>query len=505
MGTLVVVAGIAQHQGLELVHGPVRKEAVRQVAIAVLGPRRKRVGFLRIPPGTPSAVNRHAHLLAHLRLAVGVEEFEPHFDLAVLPSIGTRVRITLKHLTAGVEHTRAHANEVAVLEIEVRSRGRQRDDGQVMRDPEKITAQRLRTGTRLEVGLGPNHHGSLDANRTHPRRRNHRHRVAIGRVANQSVGRGPAQFQYHFGPRGVEARIDREHRRRQRRPHRSGPIGSGRRGLRFGIHHPLPGLEIGWTAERLVRPEARHGYLIDRSSEGIAQCQGLTGGIDAKIRMQLVGRPQAVETRGINHEGFTGLNPPFRETPSPWFQRVVGEAKSPERYGPILRVEHLDPIPERPRGIREDRRVVAHHLGDLQQSGGVSFGQDPIEERWRCRRWRNEHLEPPRCQLAHRGCRIQRPHHWGLPPCGDLHPMGLCVDGISGEPESDPSRGGPLERLAQDDRRLRCLSPEPRGNGGGPKDRSKPPPEWSMRHNRLSNFLARRIQTAFRFFSNAGE
>jgi hypothetical protein len=52
---------------------------------------------------------------------------------------------------------------------------------------------------------------------------------------------------------------------------------------------------------------------------------------------------------------------------------------------------------------------------------------------------------------------------------------------------------------------LRCLSREPRGNGGGPKDRSKPPPAWSMRHNRLSNFLARRIQTAFRFFSNAGE
>ncbi len=83
--------------------------------------------------------------------------------------------------------------------------------------------------------------------------------------------------------------------------------------------------------------------------------------------------------------------------------------------------------------------------------------------------------------------------------------MGLRIDGIGGEPESDPSRGGPLDRLAQDDRCLRCLSREPRGNGGGPKDRSKPPPAWSMRHSRLSSFLARRIHTAFRFFSNAGE
>ena len=329
MGALVVVAGIAQHQGLELVHRPVRKEAVRQVAIAVLGPRRKRIRLLRIPPGTPAAINRHAHLLPNLRLAVGVEEFEPHFDLAVLPSIGPRVRITLKHLPAGIDHTGAHANQVAVLEIEVRGRGRQRDHRQVMGDPEEIAAHRLRAGPSFQVGLGPNHHGPLDANRTYPSRRHHRHRVAVRRVADQSVGRGPAQFQHHLGTRDVKPRIDREHRRRQRRPHRHSPIGRARRGLRFGVHHPLAGFRIRGAAERLVRPEARHGHLIDRSSEGIAQGHRLASGIDAEIRMQLVGRPHAVETRGINHEGFTGLDPTFRESPSSRFQRAVGEGESP--------------------------------------------------------------------------------------------------------------------------------------------------------------------------------
>ena len=255
-----------------------------------------------------------------------------------------------------------------------------------MGDPEEIAAHRLRAGPSFQVGLGPNHHGPLDANRTHPRRRDDRHRVAVRRVADQSVGRGPAQFQHHLGTRDVKPRIDREHRRRQRRPHRHSPIGRARRGLRFGVHHPLAGFRIRGAAERLVRPEARHGHLIDRSSEGIAQGHRLASGIDAEIRMQLVGRPHAVETRGINHEGFTGLDPPFRQSPSSRFQRAVGEGESPQRNGPILRVEHFDPIPEGPGGIREDRRIVAHHLGDLQQSGGVCFCQDPIEERQRCGR-----------------------------------------------------------------------------------------------------------------------
>ena len=125
VGALVVVAGIAQHQSLELVHRSVRKEAVRQVAIPVLGPCRKRVGLLRITPRTPSAIHRHPHLLTNLRLAVGIEEFETHLDLPILPGVGPRVRITLKHLPAGVQHTGAHANEIAVLEVEVRGRRRQ--------------------------------------------------------------------------------------------------------------------------------------------------------------------------------------------------------------------------------------------------------------------------------------------------------------------------------------------------------------------------------------------
>ena len=184
----------------------------------------------------------------------------------------------------------------------------------------------------------------------------------------------------------MKPRIDREHRRRQRRPHRHSPIGRARRGLRFGVHHPLAGFRIRGASERLVRPEARHGYLVDDPPDRIAQGHRLASGIDAEIRMQLVGRHHAVETRGINHEGFTGLDPSFRESPSTRFQWVVREGESPQRNGPILRVEHLDPIPERPCSIRENRRIVAHHLRDLKQSGGVSFGQDPIEERWRCRR-----------------------------------------------------------------------------------------------------------------------
>ena len=192
-----------------------------------------------------------------------------------------------------------------------------------MGNPEKITSQRLRTGTRLQISLSPNHLRALDAQRTCPRRRDNRDGVAIGRVANQGVGRGSAQFQHHLGTRGVETRIYREHRRRHRRPQRNDAIGSTGCRLRLGIHRPLPSFWIGRSAQRLIGAQSRHHHLIYCSSNGIAQRHRLAGGIEAKIRVQLVAGPNAVETRRIDHEGLPGLDPPVRESPSPRLQRVI--------------------------------------------------------------------------------------------------------------------------------------------------------------------------------------
>ncbi len=327
----------------------------------------------------------------------------------------------------------------------------------------------------------------------------------------------------------METRIDRVHGRRERRSQRDDPVGAPRRGLRLRIHHPLPGLGVGRAAERFVGAQSWHGYLIDDPPDRIAQGHRLASGIDAKIGVQFLGGPHAVETRGINHEGFTRLDPALRKPPSPGSQRVIGKGESLEVDGLVPGVEHLDPIPEGPGGIREDRRGVAHDLGDLQQAGHGRLDQHAIEPGNLFGHRRNPRLEPPRHGLGDRGAGIECPHHGRRQASGDLNAEGARVDRVGGECERQPPRVGTGDGIPLDERRNRLgrerhrSQEDPKATAQKPVEdfrrdqrrnpplepRSREPPTEEARHrephNRLSSLRARRIQTALRDFSKAGE